>query len=65
MSVLIRYRRLLLTVSLLLMVVGTKLVVVNRSGSDLPEWDQWDAEGLQVLLATQASRPASAHRPAR
>ena len=53
MSVLIRYRRLLLTVSLLLMVVGTKLVVVNRSGSDLPEWDQWDAEGLQVLLPWQ------------
>lgn len=30
-------------------VVGAKLIVIDRYGSDVPEWDQWDAEGLAVL----------------
>ncbi len=31
------------------MIVGAKWSVVEKFGSDLPVWDQWDAEGLQLL----------------
>ncbi len=43
----------LLAAGLFLTVVGLKLVVIDRYGSDLPEWDQWDAEGLHILLPWQ------------
>ncbi|HEY0965809.1 MAG TPA: hypothetical protein VGD88_00350 [Opitutaceae bacterium] len=43
----------LLAAGLFLSVVGLKLVVIDRYGSDLPEWDQWDAEGLHILLPWQ------------
>lgn len=39
-----------LMLALLLMIFGAKLLVIDRYGSDLPEWDQWDAEGLHTLL---------------
>lgn len=35
--------------SLFLLVVGAKWAVVDRYGSDLANWDQWDAEGFYVL----------------
>jgi len=37
-------------------VVGARWAVVDRYGSDLPNWDQWDAEGLHLL------EPWFAHR---
>ncbi len=45
-----------LLVSLAAFVLGARWVAVNRFGSDLPQWDQWDAEGLHSLI------PWSAHR---
>lgn len=38
-------RRLLLTLAVFLIIVGAKLVVIDRSGTDLPFWDQWAKEG--------------------
>lgn len=40
----------LLALSLFGVVLGLKLDVVHRFGSDLPMWDQWDAEGLTVFV---------------
>jgi hypothetical protein len=40
----------LLACSLFLTVVGLKFDVVHRFGSDLPMWDQWDAEGMTVFV---------------
>jgi hypothetical protein len=39
-----------LAMALFFLVWGTKLAVIDRFGSDLPNWDQWDAEGAQVFL---------------
>jgi len=39
-----------LVLALFLIVFGSKLAVIDRFGSDLPNWDQWDAEGAQVFL---------------
>lgn len=33
-----------------LVVWGAKLVTIDRFGSDLPNWDQWDAEGNFLFL---------------
>ena len=38
-------RRVLLALAVFLVVVGAKLVVIERSGTDLPFWDQWAKEG--------------------
>ncbi len=38
-------RRILLALAIFLIVVGAKLVVIERSGTDLPFWDQWAKEG--------------------
>lgn len=40
----------LLALSLFGVVLGLKLDVVHRFGSDLPMWDQWDAEGMTVFV---------------
>ena len=32
------------------MVVGGRWAVINQFGTDLPQWDQWDAEGLHLLV---------------
>jgi len=37
-------------VSLLGVVWGIRLWMVSRFGSDIPNWDQWDGEGLAVYL---------------
>ena len=32
------------------LILGAKLWVVDRFGSDIPNWDQWDAEGTNLFL---------------
>jgi hypothetical protein len=39
-----------LAACLFLVVVGARWATIERSGSDLPEWDQWDAEGAAMLV---------------
>lgn len=39
-----------LAAGVFLAVLGLKLIVVDRYGSDAPNWDQWDAEGQDLLL---------------
>lgn len=36
-------------VSLFFVVLGMKWAVIDRFGSELPDWDQWDAEGLHLF----------------
>lgn len=63
--------RLLLLLSLLLAVAGAKLQLIDRYGSDLPYWDQWDAEGDFLLrpylegrfTAHELVQPHNEHRP--
>src|ERR1035441_6383707 len=45
----IRVVRLGLIACLFALVLGARWAVVNRDGMDLPEWDQWDAEGIHLL----------------
>lgn len=42
--------------SLFVLVFGFKLDVVHRFGSDLPRWDQFDAEGLAVFVPLAEGR---------
>lgn len=49
-SRLARALRVALLISLFLAVLGGNLAVIARYGSDLPHWDQWDAEGAQAIL---------------
>ncbi len=37
-------------VALFAIVLGTRLIVVDRFATDVPTWDQWDAEGEAVIL---------------
>jgi hypothetical protein len=39
-----------LLVCLFAIVVGGRWAIINQFGTDLPQWDQWDAEGLNLLL---------------
>ena len=41
--------RWLLVAGFCLLIFGGKLWLVSAAGSDLPTWDQWDAEGEVVL----------------
>jgi len=41
--------RLGLIACLFAFVLGARWAVVDRFGMDLPEWDQWDAEGIHLL----------------
>ncbi|MEO5961670.1 MAG: hypothetical protein ABIZ49_12530, partial [Opitutaceae bacterium] len=38
-----------LTAVLFSIVLGAKWAAVDRFGSDVPMWDQWDAEGAELL----------------
>lgn len=38
-----------LALSLFFTVLGAKWATVDRYGSDIPNWDQWDAEGIELL----------------
>jgi hypothetical protein len=60
-----RLPALLLPLALFLVVLGLKLDVLGRAGSDLPNWDQWDAEGLHLYLPWAEHRlgPADFLRP--
>lgn len=40
----------LIALCLFAMVVGTNWATSERFGSDIPDWDQWDAEGINLLL---------------
>jgi len=42
--------RIALLVCLFAIVVGGRWAVINQFGTDLPQWDQWDAEGLHLLV---------------
>jgi hypothetical protein len=55
----------LIPACLFVLVLGLKLDVINRFGSDLPNWDQWDAEGLHIYLPWAEHRlgPADFFRP--
>lgn len=44
-----RFLRFGLICSLVAVVLGCRWAVIQRYGSDLPNWDQWDAEGLLML----------------
>ncbi len=44
-----RLRLAALLVCLAGIVIGARWTVLDRYGSDLPSWDQWDAEGLNLL----------------
>lgn len=46
----------LLALSLFGAVFGLKLEVVDRFGSDLPQWDQWDAEAKQLYAPLAEGR---------
>lgn len=43
-------RVVLLAISLFGIVFGANLWVLDRFGSDMPNWDQWDAEGTNLYL---------------
>src|SRR5690242_7592258 len=69
-----RFSRLLpfaLALSLFCVVLGAKFNLLQRDGSDLPFWDQWDAEGdflfrphlERGLHAADLFRPHNEHRP--
>ena len=45
-----RLRVAALAVTLFFLTWGVKLAVIDRFGSDLPNWDQWDAESERTFL---------------
>lgn len=55
----------------LCLIVGAKFQLLARCGSDVPYWDQWDAEGEHLLppyvegrlTAQQLFQPHNEHRP--
>ncbi|MBI2441538.1 MAG: hypothetical protein HYV35_09220 [Lentisphaerae bacterium] len=44
------YRFYILLVLLLLIILGSKLWLIRQAGTDLPDWDQWDGEGGNLLM---------------
>lgn len=46
-----------LAAGVFLVIVGSRWALIGRYGIDLPEWDQWDAEGLHLLLPWLQNRP--------
>ena len=63
--------RWVLLVAVMLAVIGAKLRLIDRYGSDLPYWDQWDGEGDRMLrpymegklTAADLFAPHNEHRP--
>lgn len=41
--------QMLQTLALFLIVMGVRFAIVSQYGSDLPYWDQWDAEGQELI----------------
>lgn len=39
-----------LCLALFALVTGARWAAIDRFGSDMPNWDQWDAEAVQVLI---------------
>lgn len=54
----VRRCRWLLALALFLMIFGARLVVIERFGSDLPFWDQWDKEGDKLYAEWFGARDA-------
>jgi len=62
--------RALLLVATLTAILGAKFVLIDRFGSDLPYWDQWDGEGDAIyrpylegtLKVSNSFRPHNEHR---
>ncbi len=60
-----------LLVAVFALIFGAKLRLIDRYGSDVPYWDQWDAEGENLyqaqaegtLSAQNFFRPHNEHRP--
>lgn len=44
-----RIRRVTIALCVFAFVVGANWATFDRFGSDMPDWDQWDAEGLNLL----------------
>ncbi|HVU35384.1 MAG TPA: hypothetical protein VHE61_18245 [Opitutaceae bacterium] len=44
-----RFRAAALVVCLFVFVVGANWATFEKFGSDMPDWDQWDAEGIYLL----------------
>ena len=63
--------RLALYLALFALILGGKLLLIERYASDLPYWDQWDAEGELLihpymsgqLKSVHFFRPHNEHRP--
>ncbi len=43
-------QRLLLTIGVYLIILGVRLTIINSFGSDIPYWDQWDAEAMNLYI---------------
>src|SRR5712672_3177546 len=39
-----------LAVCLFFLVLGAKWAFIDVAGSDMPDWDQWDAEGQNLII---------------
>lgn len=46
-----RLHRALLALAFFILIWGAKLLVIDRFGSDLPFWDQWEKEGMHLYPA--------------
>jgi hypothetical protein len=44
-----KWEKLLLPVGLFLIIIGGKYMLIRSHGSDVPHWDQWDIEGVQLI----------------
>lgn len=53
--------RLALYLTLFALILGAKLLLIDRYASDLPYWDQWDAEGELLIRPYLESRLTLAH----
>ncbi len=51
-----RPQRWLMALALLLLILGTRWWMVGSFGSDMPFWDQWDADAATVLIPYQEGR---------
>ena len=45
-----RSRLILLAACLFLLIVGARFALFHHFGTDMPEWDEWDAEGMCLFL---------------
>ena len=66
-----KWRNWIVPLGLVLVVLGGKFMLIRSHGSDVPHWDQWDIEGVQLikpwlednLSAGDLFAPHNEHRP--